>query len=611
MRPGSHSSADDETFRKKRISCHSGLRLLVASLAVGVACTVSGQTPNVTSPNDQYFPGPDSQVQPDVPKGRTFEFTFDRSEVFPGTSRKVTVHVPAQYRGEKPACVYVALDGLRATQTVVFDNLINQREIPVLIGVGISPGTVPSASPPMNPRFNRSFEFDGLNGDLARLVLEEVLPEVERRKTPDGIPILLSNDPNDRCTGGASTGGIGAFTLCWERPDAFRRVFSAIGTFVGMRGGDRYPVLVRKTEPKPLRVFLQDGSLDQWMGGPEMGDWWMSNQAMERALRFAGYEVGHAWGEGAHDQRHADAVFPDAMRWLWKDWPQPVAAGQSGNLFLQAIVQPGEAWQALDGEHRAGSILAVDPQGDVFVHDPVAGKAWKMPGGEPVGSAALPNGSFATVAFGADGRCYASNETDATLGVSDATGRRAIIAEGIRARSLVVTHAGRVYATDSSEGKVWLISPAGGKVALDSGLDHPAGIALSPDGLWLAVAESGTHVGYSYRVQPDGAVQQKQKFYWFHVPDWANDSGAGSWCYDREGRLYSATRMGVQVFDRNGRTRAILPVPGGAVAGLCFGGANFDTLYVACAGKIYRRKLKVSGAPAWIAPIKLPAWSGG
>ena len=76
-------------------------------------------------------------------------------------------------------------------------------------------------------------------------------PQVEKRRSPDGRPIKLSPDPNDHCAGGGSTGGIAAFTLAWERPDLFRRVFSAIGTFVGMRGGDRYPVLVRKTEPKP------------------------------------------------------------------------------------------------------------------------------------------------------------------------------------------------------------------------------------------------------------------------------------------------------------------------------------------------------------------------
>ena len=162
---------------------------------------------------------------------------------------------------------------------------------------------------------------------------------------------------------------------------------------------------------------------------------------------------------------------------------------------------------------------------------------------------------------------------------------------------------GRVYGTDSALGQVWLIQPHGKKSVIDTSLKGPTGIALSPDGLWLAVAESKTHWGYSYRVQPNGTVQDKQRFYWFHMPDEADDSGAGARMMDREGRLYAATRMGVQVFDRNGRVRAILPVPSGEVSGLSFGGENFGTLYVkAVNGKTYRRKFKVPGIPPGTAP---------
>lgn len=424
---------------------------------------------------------------------------------------------------------------------VVFDNLIHKREMPVTIAIGVAPGTVSSASPPKNPRFHRSFEFDGLNGTLARFLTEEVFPEVERRKTVDGLPIHLSKDPNDRAVGGASTGGIGAFTLAWERPDAFRRVFTAIGTFVGMRGGDRYPVLVRKTEPKPIRIFMQDGSNDEWPGGPEFGDWWMSNQTLERALEFAGYPVQHVWGEGSHNPKHLIAVFPDAMRWLWKDWPQPVTAGESQNTFLKEILRTGEEWQLVPED------------------DPMT---------------------------------------------------RAITVDSRRHRTLGPD--GRVYGTDSALGQVWLIQRHREKTVIDTSLKGPTSIALSPDGLWLAVAESKTHWGYCYRVQPDGTLQDRQRLYWFHVPDEADDSGAGAWVTDREGRLYAATRMGVQVFDRNGRVRAILPVPGGEVIGLRFGGENFGTLYVmATNGKTYRRKFKVPGIPPGAAPIELPSLKPG
>src|SRR5438034_434253 len=191
-------------------------------------------------------------------------------------------------------------------------------------------------------RFNRSYEYDGLGDNYARFLLEELLPEVEKKKTADGRPIRLSKNGNDRCIGGASSGAICAFTAAWERPDAFRRVFSAIGTYVGLRGGDRYPTLIRKYEPRGLRVFLQDGANDLNIYG---GDWWMANQMMERALAFSGYEVQHAWGEGGHSGNHGTAIFPDVMRWLWKDWPQPVKGGPTRNDTLNALLVPGEDWQ--------------------------------------------------------------------------------------------------------------------------------------------------------------------------------------------------------------------------------------------------------------------------
>ena len=232
----------------------------------------------VPAPSDHYVLGADSKPQASVVAGKTLTFQLADSKIFPGTVHTITVYIPAAYQGDKPACVYVGLDSLGFNAATVFDNLIAQHAMPVTIAIGVSPGNVASASPPDNPRFDRSLEFDSLNDRLSRFLLEEVLPEVERHPTPDGHAIKLSTDPNDRAIGGGSTGAIAAFTVAWQRPDAFRRVFSAIGTYVGMRGGEQYYVLVRKTEPKPLRIFMQDGVHDEWPGGPEMGDWWMSNQ---------------------------------------------------------------------------------------------------------------------------------------------------------------------------------------------------------------------------------------------------------------------------------------------------------------------------------------------
>jgi len=541
---------------------------------------------------DNYEPGPDSKPQRGVPKGKTFSFSFVGSRIYPGTRLNITVYVPAQYKGDKPACVYVGLDDLGFGLPVVFDNLIHKGEMPVTIAVGISSGVVASETETKNPRFNRSFEFDSLNDSLARCIEAEIFPEVEKRQTPDGRPIMLSHDPNDRCTGGASTGGIAAFTLAWERPDLFRRVFSAIGTFVGMRGGDRYPVLVRKTEAKPIRVFLQDGANDQWMGGPEVGDWWMGNQTLDRALEFAGYEHHHVWGTGPHSGKHATAIFPDAMRFLWKDWPKPLQprTARTQNVLLREILDPDASWQLVSDAGTACDHLAVNPVGEIFFHDCATNRTRKL---------------------GTDGRIDDEPRIPADRAFGFAPDGRPVTVEGLSATCVTATSSGTIYATESAAGKVWLVKRDGTKTLLDEGLKNPTGIALSPDGLWLAVMESRTHWGYCYRVKPDGTVEWKQPFFWAHVPDWADDSGSGGMCMDRQGHPYVATRTGVQVFDRNGRSRGILPLPAGEATSISFGGTRFDTLFVTGGGKLYKRHMKAVGAPAFVAPFPLPPWGGG
>jgi hypothetical protein len=181
-----------------------------------------------TPAQDDYQPGPDSKSQPGVPKGEVLKFSFEKSKVFPGTFRDYWVYVPAQYRPDQPACVYVNQDGLQYEAPTVFDNLIHKKEMPITIGVFVMHGRVRAATADNAlDRFNRSYEYDGLGDNYARFLLEELLPEVETKKTSDGRPIRLSQSGNDRAIGGQSSGAICAFTAAWERPDAFSRVFSA------------------------------------------------------------------------------------------------------------------------------------------------------------------------------------------------------------------------------------------------------------------------------------------------------------------------------------------------------------------------------------------------
>ena len=552
---------------------------------------------------DDYEPGPDSKPQDGVPKGEVLKFHFENSKVFPGTYRDYWIYVPAQYTPAKPACLYVNQDGIQWHAPAVFDNLIHLKQMPVTIGVFVMHGRVKAADTNAAlDRFNRSYEYDGLGDNYVRFLVEELLPDAETRKTSDGRAIRLSPNANDRAIGGSSSGAICAFTAAWERPAEFSRVFSAIGTYVGLRGGDRYHTLLRKYEPKLLRIFLQDGSGDLNIYA---GDWWMANQTLERALTFAGYEVNHVWGDGAHSGKHGSAIFPDAMRWLWKDWPQPVKGNLSKNNTLNAILLPGEDWQAVTFGYGFTEGPAVNAKGEVFFNDLRASRTFKISLNDEVTEFIADSGRANGQAFGPDGKLYAVASGKFQVLAYDDKAQPTLVADGIGGNDIVVANNGNIYATDPSPSrtnapsKIWLIKPGQEKQLVDTGVRFANGITLSPDQTQLYVADYRSHWVYAYQIQADGTLAAKQKYYWLHVPDDADDAAADGIRTDREGRLYVATRMGIQVCDQAGRVQCILPTPNGQVANVCFGGPNFDTLYAMCADVVFKRKLKVQGAQAW------------
>jgi gluconolactonase len=581
----------------KPVSALFSVSLLLLLISVGSAQTT-----------DNYQPGPDSKPQPGVPKGELLKFTLDRSKIFPGTTRDYWIYVPAQYKPETPACVYVQQDGIRFEAPTVFDNLIHKREMPIVIGVFVTPGVVKAANANIAlDRFNRSYEYDGLGDNYVRFLLEELLPEVETKKTSDGRVIKLSHDGKDRAIGGSSSGAIAAFTAAWERPNEFSRVFSAIGTYVDLRGGLHYPTLVRKYEPKRLRIFMQDGSNDNNKYG---GDWWMANQTMERALTFAGYEVRHVWGNGGHTGKQATAVFPDAMRWLWQDWPRRVGAAPTNNDTLSAILIPGEDWQLVSEGYTFLEGPAVNAKGEVFFSDVTNSKTYNIARDGRVNQFIADSKKGNGQAFGPDGRLYAVATGEQKVIAYEPDGTAKVIAEGFVGNDIVVAHNGNVYVTNppadnvNAPSNVRLIRPNGEKSIVDTGLKYANGITLSPDQTLLYVADYRSHWVYSYLIQPDGTLLYKQRFCWLHVPDTSDQSNADGMRVDRDGRLYVATAMGIQVCDQAGRVQCIIPTPNRRLSNLSFGGEHFDTLFATCGDRVYKRKLKVVGANAWAAPNK-------
>jgi enterochelin esterase family protein len=316
---------------------------LVATIVVRPGAQAPAQQSTAARKPGDYPLGPDSLEQPGVPKGKLEGPLEFRSRIIENTVRRYWIYVPAQYVAGTPANVLVFQDGQRATSPTgvlrvpqVLENLIHKKQIPVTIGVFITPGqrgdVYPDTLGTGNPN-NRAAEYDSLTDAYTRFLVEEMLPEVGKR-------YALASDPARRAIGGASSGAICAFTVAWHRPDQFRNVISLIGSYTSIAyrpardgqpmvpGGDLYPTLIRKNPIKPIRIFLQDGSNDL---DNNHGNWFLANQQMLSALNYANaaadaknapgprYDVRHEWGDGAHSDAHGGAILPDILRWIWRD----------------------------------------------------------------------------------------------------------------------------------------------------------------------------------------------------------------------------------------------------------------------------------------------------
>lgn len=306
----------------------------IKSLAALVFCALAAlaQPPASDFNPDQFYKlGPDSMKQDGVPTGKLQgPFTLP-SEAYPGTQHTYWVYTPAQYDPKVPARLMVFQDGhafmnpegdVRATN--VIDNLTHRRELPVMVAVFINPGRTPEQPEPNQKEWgdrttNRPQEYNALDDKYARVVVDELMPALNK-------DFNISKKPEDRGIGGASSGAIAAFTVAWHRPNDFRKVLSLIGSFTNIRGGHEYADIVAKSEKKPLRIFMQDGRNDN-RGQRRDGsydpkwDWFLQNVRLKDAFIAKGYDLNYTFGIGRHSQKHGGSIFPDMMRWLWRDNP--------------------------------------------------------------------------------------------------------------------------------------------------------------------------------------------------------------------------------------------------------------------------------------------------
>jgi gluconolactonase len=408
----------------------------------------------------------------------------------------------------------------------------------------------------------------------------------------------------------------------WNRPDQFHRVLSFIGTYVAMKGADSLPALIRKTEAKPIRIFLQDGKNDHVVptepyGTFYAGSWPINNQVMFEAFEAAGYDAKLVVGDEGHNMKQGAAIMPEALRWLWRGYPDPIAVHEPtamsqpgwdprGKIF--STVSTDKPWEQVGETYGSITSPATDRDGNVFFADAAASRIYKSDADRNVTLFKDNSGGARALRVGPDGRLYASQSARKRIVAYGPGGDEKVVAHNVEANDMAITAGGAIYFADATHKTVGFIDTKGhSRVVYEDGeIALPSGVALSPDQAMLVVTDAQARYSWSFQIARDGSLTNGEPFYRLETPETGWMSGVQGVTEDSIGQIYFATAAGVQVCEANGRVAQILNAPEhGSVSSLSFAGKDLNWLYVAEGGKLFRRPVKVRGVAAG-APVKPP-----
>jgi len=499
---------------------------------------------------------------------------------------------------------------------------------------------MPALSDQAQNRYERIFEYDSLTPRFANFLIEELIPEVAKSYN-------LSKDPNDHGIAGISTGGVGAFVAAWNRPDQFRRVITWVGSFGNFRGADRLPGLIRRTEPRPIRVFMQTGRQDLVNYA---GSWYLENPRMAAALEFAGNDVKIELGEDGHSNRHGASMLPDTLRWLWRDYPKPITAGEprpgaGRGVFAElvprrelitpppnpargappagrgggprgavySLIYPDKLWEQVGDTYHGAVSPAVDKDGNVFFADTASNKILEIDAAGHIMLFKENTGGARALRVGPDGRLYAAQlaaKRIVSYGPSGPGNDVKVVASNVQANDLALTKAGAIYFVDTAQKTVGYIDPHGQRRIVYNGgeIMSPSALTLTPDQAMLLVADGMDRYQWSFQIAADGSLVNGEPFQRLEMPEEGLFSGVSGLTVDSLGYMWASTAMGIQVCEQPGRCTNILNKPqftAAPVTSIAFGGPGRAWLYVTQGGRLFRRETKRTGVVA-SEPVKPP-----
>jgi gluconolactonase len=408
--------------------------------------------------------------------------------------------------------------------------------------------------------------------------------------------------------------------------------------------------LIRRTEPRPLRVFMQTGRQDLVNYA---GSWYLENPRMAAALEFAGNDVKIELGEDGHSNRHGASILPESLRWLWRDYPQPITVketqpGAGRGIFAQlvprrelipppappaatpapaaaappagrgagprgavyALISRDKPWEQVGDTYESAASPAMDKDGNVFFADPASNRIYKSDAARVVTIFKENTRGARALRVGADGRLYATQRSAKRLVSYDPAGDEKVVAQNVQANDLVLTRSGAIYFLDTDQKTVGYIDAKGQRRVVYNGGDimSPTALTLSPDQAMLLVGDGMDRFQWSFQIAADGSLVNGEPFQRLEMPEEGLFSGVGGLTVDSIGYMWATSAMGIQVCEQPGRCTNILNKPeftATPITDIAFGGPGRAWLYVTQGKKIFRRETKRTGVVAW-EPVKPP-----
>jgi len=219
------------------------------------------------------------------------------------------------------------------------------------------------------------------------------------------------------------------------------------------------------------------------------------------------------------------------------------------------------------------------------------------------------------LALDPQGRLYSVQTVKMGVGIIYPKGSEKVLTENYegalyaRPNDLTVDKKGGVYFSDAGLNfdqnppppamplAVYYINPAGRTIRVAEGITRPNGVILSRDEKILYVNDTNGEYLLAYDVQEDGTLRNRRNFAKYEgvvrTPQRITSGGDGL-AIDSEGRVYTCTVIGIQVFSPEGRhlgTIALSRPP----QNMAFAGPDKKTLYVVGRGAAYKIQMLAQG----------------